>query len=135
MYSCWLIHFEDVFWRHVTKANILVLIKRSSRQRRKMSSRCLQNFFTKTNVCYVITDVLLKKNDSISTNVSSKPFFFWFSYFMVKCATFLFFTPHILLQIDVIYSHILTYPWEWTIMIRSKYVNVNYDKVPASILH
>ena len=49
-YSCWLIHLEDVFWRHMTKANILVSIKRSRRQRRKMFLRCLQNFFIKTNV-------------------------------------------------------------------------------------
>ena len=76
MYSCSLVHLEDVFWRHMTKANILVLIKRSRIQRWKMSLWCLQNFFITTNVCQVINDVLLNKNDSISTNVSSNQSFF-----------------------------------------------------------
>ena len=67
--------FEKTIW-HMTKANILVLIKRSRIQRWKMSLWCLQNFFITTNVCQVINDVLLNKNDSISTNVSSNQSFF-----------------------------------------------------------
>ena len=51
---------EDVFWRRKAKANIFVLIKTSWRRledvfwrrRRKTSSRCLQDVFIKTNVCW-----------------------------------------------------------------------------------
>ena len=51
IYSFWSKHLEDVFWRHMTESNIFVLIKRSRRRRRKTSSRSLQNFLIKMNVC------------------------------------------------------------------------------------
>lgn len=45
-----------------------------------------QNFITDFFLLFpnFITDVLLNKIDSICTNLNGKPFFYWFSYFMVK---------------------------------------------------
>ena len=63
IYWSWPRRFEDVFWRRKAKANIFVLIKTSWRRledvlwrrRRKTSSRCLQDVFNKTNVCWEVT--------------------------------------------------------------------------------
>ena len=60
-----MIRLENVLkmpWGRMTKTNLLVLIKTSSRcledafwrRRQKTSSRRLQNIFIKTNVCWVI---------------------------------------------------------------------------------
>ena len=55
-------NFLKMPWGRMTKTNLLVLIKTSSRcledafwrRRQKTSSRRLQNIFIKTNVCWVI---------------------------------------------------------------------------------
>ena len=45
-----------------------------------------QNFITDFFLLFpnFITDVLLNKIHSICTNLNGKPFFYWFTYFMVK---------------------------------------------------
>ena len=43
IYLFWSTHLEDVFWRRMTKGDILVLIN-TSRRRQKMSSWCLHQY-------------------------------------------------------------------------------------------
>ena len=67
---------EDDFWRCKTKANIFVLIKMSWRRLkevfwrriRKISSRCFQDVFFKTNVCWVFTNQMQKAVEQILTS-------------------------------------------------------------------
>ena len=59
IYWSWSRLLEDLFWKHLSKANIFVLIKTSWRcledvfwrRRRMTSSRRLDSIFIKTNVC------------------------------------------------------------------------------------
>ena len=51
IYWSWSRRLEDVFWRRMSKVNILVLIKTSSRRRKAFSGR-LQDVFIKMNVCW-----------------------------------------------------------------------------------
>ena len=55
MYSCWLIHLEDVFWRHMTKANILVLMNKLEHK----DESCLQDVFRTSSSRRMFAGLLL----------------------------------------------------------------------------
>ena len=66
---------EDVLWSRMINKDIFVFIKTSWRrlenvfwrQRRKTSSRCLQDIFIKTNVCWVLTIIFINSFNAVHT--------------------------------------------------------------------
>ena len=66
---------EDVDWRRMINKDIFVFTKTSWRRlenvfwrrRRKTSSRCLQDVFIKTNVCWVVTIIFMNSFNAVHT--------------------------------------------------------------------